>query len=155
MWHDALGVTVKLRPVSATTLSREINATVNNPRGLQMWAASWQEAYADPQQWTSLPFGKESPLNAVNYGQNHSSDFTEQQQTQQALAAADIMPLSPDRFEQYVTANQQLINDVAWIPMFQSEAVYQVQPYIYRYASSYSEGMMQPIQWSYVYVGQH
>lgn len=155
MWHDALGVTVKLRPVSATTLSREINATVNNPRGLQMWAASWQEAYADPQQWTSLPFGKGSPFNAVNYGQNHSSDFTEQQQTQQALAAADIMPLSPDRFEQYVTANQQLINDVAWIPMFQSEAVYQVQPYIYRYASSYSEGMMQPIQWSYVYVGQH
>ena len=154
MWQGVLGIIVKPRPVSASKLSHEISATVTNTRGLQMWASSWQEAYPDPQQWTSLPFGKGSPFNAVNYGQNHSTDFAEQQQTQQVLAAAAMMPSGLSRIEQYNQAAEQLVNDVAWIPMFQGKASYLMQPYVYRYVSSYYSDVIQPEQWSYVYIEQ-
>jgi oligopeptide transport system substrate-binding protein len=155
LWHEAFGVAVKPRAVSAATLNHEISATVNNPNGLQMWAASWQGAYSDPQQWTSLPFGAGSPFNAVNYGQNHASDFAQQQQTQQMLAAADTMSSGPVRLEQYATADLQLANDVAWIPMFQEKAVYQVQPYVFGYMPAYGEGMISLSQWNNVFIGQH
>jgi oligopeptide transport system substrate-binding protein len=155
MWQSVLGIAVKPRAVSATTLNREISATVNNSHGLQMWTASWQEAYPDPQQWTSLLFGKGSPFNAVNYGQNNSPDFAEQQQTQQTLAAADMMPSGPGRIEQYSQAAQQLANDVAWIPVTQGESFELVRPYVYRYIPPYYSSTIQPDQWSYVYIGQH
>lgn len=153
MWHNALGVTVKPRPVSAAELNREINATVNNPRGLQMWAANWQAAYDDPQQWISVPFSKGSPFNAVNYGQNHSPDFAQQQQTQQTLAAADAMLPGGDRIGQYSNAEQQLVNDVAWIPVAQGVLAYLVQPYVKDFAIQYL--WTSPNFWSGIVISQH
>lgn len=156
MWQDVLGVTVKPRKVSEAALNREINATVNNPRGLQMWASSWQAAYPDAQQWTALPFGAGSPFNAVNYGQNHAADAAEQQAVQQELAAAAAMPSGGDRDVQYNSAEQQLVNDVAWIPMSQGAVLYLAQPYVADFVSSdFPYPWTSPNFWSSIYITPH
>mgnify|MGYP001469495656 CR=1 FL=1 len=151
MWRDVLGVTVQPRRVSSAALIRAINATVNNPRGLQMWASSWQAAYADAQQWTSLPFSAGSPFNAVNYGQNHAADAAAQQAVQQALAATDSLLPGSNRDAQYSNAEQQLVNDVAWIPVSQDTVFYLAQPYVENSLSA----MESPIFWSNVFITQH
>jgi len=155
MWRYVLGVTVKPRRVSEAVLNREINTTVNNPRGLQMWASSWQAAYADAQQWTSLPFSAGSPFNAVNYGQNHAANAAAQQAVQQALAAADTMLPGSDRDTQYSSAEQQLVNDVAWIPVSQGAAPYLAQPYVADFVSSdFPYPWTSPNLWSSINIEQ-
>lgn len=142
LWQQTLGITVKAQPVASDAiLAREISATVNNPRGLQLWAASWQGAFSDPQQWLSLPFGENSPFNAVNYGQNASGDASIQQLVQQNLTNADSiqsqmlpfadLPLDQtSRLHFYQNPEQLLINDVAWIPMFQGATPYLFHSYV-------------------------
>ena len=87
MWQQMFGIQVTPRPMS--NLDQAIAATRNNPNGLQLWAADYTPAYTDPQAWLSLPFGQNSPLNTVNFGQNQSNDATRQQLLQANLAEYD------------------------------------------------------------------
>ncbi len=59
------------------------------------------------------------PNNNTNYGQNSTSDAAQQQAVQQQLEAADINPDQNARLQAYMQAEQQLVNDVAWLPMEQ------------------------------------
>jgi peptide/nickel transport system substrate-binding protein/oligopeptide transport system substrate-binding protein len=119
MWQNALGITVKLNDVDRDKLITDIFATNNNPAGLQMWAYGWLADYPDPQDWLTLQFAKGSDNNSMNYGQNRSTNATVQQQTQQAMEQADTEQDPVSRLQQYNKAEQQLINDVAWIPISQ------------------------------------
>ena len=83
------------------------------------WYSGWVADYPDPQDWTTLQFDKGVPNNNINYGQNTSSDAATQQQVQQQLEAADINPDQTARLQAYMQAEQQLVNDVAWLPMEQ------------------------------------
>ncbi|HEX4203223.1 MAG TPA: peptide ABC transporter substrate-binding protein [Ktedonobacteraceae bacterium] len=120
MWKNTLGVTVKINDVDQTTLITARNNSLNNPNGLQMWALYWSADYPDPQDWLTLIFGKDSSKNGFNYGQNHSSAAAEQQANQQLMEEADANPNPAARIKQYNQAEQQLVNDVVWIPRFQN-----------------------------------
>jgi oligopeptide transport system substrate-binding protein len=119
MWQSTLGVSVKADPIDFNKLLTEQTASINNPKGLQFWGIAWIADYPDPQDWTTLQFDKGVPNNYSNYGQNSSSDAAQQQAVQQQLEAADGMPPGPARLAQYNMAEQQLVNDVAWMPMEQ------------------------------------
>jgi oligopeptide transport system substrate-binding protein len=119
MWQSTLGVSIKADPIDFNKLLSEITAATNNPKGLQFWGIAWIADYPDPQDWTTLQFDKGVPNNNSNYGQNNTSDAAQQQQVQQRLEAADGMPPGPTRLAQYNMAEQQLVNDVAWLPMEQ------------------------------------
>jgi len=96
---------------------------------LQMWLWDWIGDYPDPQDWTSLQFGKGAGNNAPNYGQNHSNDAAKQQGIQQLLAQADANTGNPsERIKQYQQAEQQLVDDVAWIPVYQQTVTYGEKP---------------------------
>ncbi len=119
MWKDTLGVNVRIEDIDQSKLLSERSDSVNNPNGLQMWALYWGADYPDPQDWLTLIFGKGSSKNGLNYGQNKTPFAAEQQANQQLMVQADANSDQTSRLQQYNQAEQNLVNDVAWIPRFQ------------------------------------
>jgi oligopeptide transport system substrate-binding protein len=152
MWQSILGIQVRANPVSDSTLQHDISATVNNPRGLQMWAASWQIPYPDPEAIISQAFGAQSPFNAVNYGATNVSDAAAQQIVQVSLAENEANE-NLIRMSNYQAIEQQLANDVAWIPMFQGTTQVLSQPDVYTYGfKNELYTFITPTMWENMYI---
>jgi oligopeptide transport system substrate-binding protein len=154
MWKTVLGIDVKASAIDFNQLVTQVNNSPNNPKGLQMWYIGWIADYPDPQDWTSLQFAKASPNNNVNYGQNSTSDATQQQQAQQQLAQADVTANATQRLQMYNQAEQQLVNDVAWMPFFQQSTPELVKTYVVglKFNAFY---IVPPDAWSNVYIASH
>jgi oligopeptide transport system substrate-binding protein len=151
MWQSTLGVTVKINDVDFSKLLDDIDGALNNPKGLMMWQVDWIADYPDPQDWTTLQFDKGAPNNQINYGQNHSADAAQQQATQQLLEQADVNPDPNARLQQYMQAEQQLVNDVAWLPIYQATSSIVRKPCVVGYVDT--PGLMTPPDdWANVYI---
>jgi oligopeptide transport system substrate-binding protein len=154
MWQTTLGISVKANPEDFNKLLTDSEAALNNPNGLQFWGIAWIADYPDPQDWTTLQFGQGSQYNQINYGQNHSANAAQQQQTQQALAAADVNPDQTSRMQAYNQAEQQLVNDVAWLPMEQV-AVSQVLKAYVRGMVFNPQLLIPPDDWGNIFIATH
>lgn len=157
MWQTRLGVTVKTQPVLFTKEIDLSNATLNNPKGLQMWFFGWIADYPDPQDWLSTFFAKGGADNLNNYGQNTNSYAPEQQAVQQELLAADVDQNNADRLQKYNDAEQKIVNDVGWIPVYQSSENYmqslKLSP---GFKASYGDSLntIYPDDWADIYFTQ-
>jgi oligopeptide transport system substrate-binding protein len=151
MWQQALGITVTIDYVDYTKLQTEIGAATNNAHGLMFWYASWIADYPDAQDWTSLQFARGSQLNTMNYGQNSASDAAQQQAVQQALIQADASTVPAQRQRQYQQAEQQLVNDVAWLPVVQQVASYVQKPCV-QGTTDTPYGVTPPDDWGNVFI---
>lgn len=154
MWQNVLGVTVQTEAIDFDKLLTESEAALNNPHGLQFWGIAWIADYPDAQDWTTLQFDKGAPYNQANYGQNHSTDATQQQTTQQQLEAADVNPDPTSRLAAYNQAEQQLVNDVAWLPMEQVTVNVLLKPYVKGVIFN-AQGLVPPDDWGAVYIATH
>ncbi len=154
MWQNVLGISVKVEPTDFNKLVDQTTAAVNNPKGLQMWAIGWIADYPDPQDWTSLQFCNGCSQNGMNYGQNHTSDASAQQQVQQSLTQADTMPNGTARYSAYNSAEQQLVNDVAWLPMYQSIAIDVLKPFVHGFLFN-AQLLVPPNDWGNIYITTH
>jgi peptide/nickel transport system substrate-binding protein/oligopeptide transport system substrate-binding protein len=154
MWETTLGVHVKANPEDFPRLLQDVGAAQNNPKGLQFWGLAWIADYPDPQDWTTLQFGKGMAANTMNYGQNNTSNAAQQQLVQQELEAADVNPDQHARLQAYMLAEQQLVNDVAWLPMDQVETNMVLKPYVKGLVFN-AQGSIAPDDWSAVYIAAH
>ena len=154
MWQTTLGVNVKANPEDFNKLLTDTEAALNNPNGLQFWGIAWIADYPDPQDWTTLQFGKGSQYNQINYGQNNTANAATQQQTQAALAAADVNQDQTSRMQAYNQAEQQLVNDVAWLPMEQV-AVSQVLKAYVRGMVFNPQLLIPPNDWGNIFIATH
>lgn len=157
MWQTRLGVTVKTQPVLFTKEIDLTNATVNNPNGLQMWFFGWVADYPDPQDWLSTFFAKGGADNLNNYGQNNTSAAAEQQAVQQELLQADVNQNATSRLQQYNDAEQKIVNDVGWIPVYQSSLNYLQSPKLssgFKTAYAGALNLIQPDDWANIYITQ-
>ncbi|MGZ3623518.1 MAG: peptide ABC transporter substrate-binding protein, partial [Ktedonobacteraceae bacterium] len=154
MWQTTLGVNVKANPEDFNKLLTDTEAALNNPNGLQFWGIAWIADYPDPQDWTTLQFGKGSQYNQINYGQNNTANAATQQQTQAALAAADVNQDQTSRMQAYNQAEQQLVNDVAWLPMEQV-AVSQVLKAYVRGIVFNPQLLIPPNDWGNIFIATH
>lgn len=161
-WQTTLGVTIKTQAMDFNTEISQINqttcATPTTPtkclnKGLQMWWTGWIADYPDPQDWTTLQFGQGSANDNMNYGQNFSSDITQQQAVQQQLAKADA-DLGSDRMSLYNKAEEQLVNDVAWCSLYQAGVVEVVKKYIQGVVIN-AQDLTPPDDWANIYVTVH
>lgn len=123
-WKNVLHMTVTPQALDYNTLLDKVTASVNNGNGLQLWGLSWVGQYADPHEWLTQQFGKGAVYNAMNYGENMGHTATQQQTTQQQLETADATMDANARIQLYQQAEQQLVNDVAWIPLEQMTATF-------------------------------
>lgn len=153
-WQRVLGVTVTADPVDSNTLLDQVSAATGNSQGLQMWGLSWVSEYPDPQDWLSRQFASGSVFNNMNYGQNTSSDVAQQQLTQKQLLSADGNFQSNARLQTYQQAEQQLVNDVAWLPIEQVTSVFLRQPYVTGIVDN-GIGIIPPNDWANIYILQH
>jgi peptide/nickel transport system substrate-binding protein/oligopeptide transport system substrate-binding protein len=154
MWRKVLGVTVTAHPVDYNTLLADVTAATNNPQGLQMWGLAWVGEYPDPQDWLTRQFDAGVPNNNMNYGQNYSNDAARQQSTQRLLETADANFQSQPRIQAYQNAEQQLVNDVAWLPMEQVTQVYLLKPYVIGMSAN-PQGQIPPDDWARIFIAQH
>ncbi|GHO80961.1 ABC transporter substrate-binding protein [Ktedonobacter sp. SOSP1-85] len=151
MWQKNLGVTVKIQDEDFNKLLDDRNSTVNNPKGMQMWALDWSSDYPDPQDWLTLIFDKGSPKNAFNYGQNSTPLATEQQANQLLMEQADVNADQQARLKQYNQAEQALIDDVAWIPVYQSISTLVRKPCVIGVVDN-AQGFTPPDDWTNIYI---
>jgi oligopeptide transport system substrate-binding protein len=154
MWQTTLGVSVKTNPEDFNKLLTDSEAALNNPNGLQFWAIGWIADYPDPQDWTSLQFGKGQQYNQINYGQNNSANAAQQQQVQQALDAADVNPDQNARLQAYMQAEQQLVNDVAWLSWAQVAFSQVLKPYVKGIVFN-ALLLYPPNDWGNIYITTH
>lgn len=154
MWQKVLGVTVTANPVDSSTLLDQVSAATGNAQGAQMWGLSWVAEYPDPQDWLSRQFGNGSVFNNMNYGQNTSSDVARQLDTQTQLTTADTMAPGSARLQAYQKAEQQLVNDVAWLPIAQVNSIFLRKPYVTGMVDN-GLGIIPPNDWAKIYILQH
>jgi len=154
MWQTVLGVSVKLDAIDFNKLLTETEAALNNPRGLQFWGIAWIADYPDPQDWTTLQFDKGANYNQMNYGQNSTSDAVQQQAVQKQLEAADVNADQTSRLQVYNRAEQQLVNDVAWMPMTQVTLNVLLKPYVKGVVFN-PQGLTPPDDWGAIYIAAH
>ncbi len=88
--------------------------------------------------------------NNMNYGQNVGANAARQQATQQALENADANFQANARVQSYQQAEQQLVNDVAWIPMEQITSNFLRSPYIVGMVDN-AQGLVPPDDWAKIY----
>ncbi len=153
MWQQVLGVRVTPAPVDYNTLLDRVTAATNNPNGLQFWGLAWVGEYPDAQDWLTLQFDKASPNNNMNYGQNTSSDAARQQLTQQQLETADATMQQSTRSQTYAQAEQQLVNDVAWLPLYQVTTTFLRSPNVVGIVDN-AQGIIPPDDWANIYIVQ-
>jgi peptide/nickel transport system substrate-binding protein/oligopeptide transport system substrate-binding protein len=154
MWQKVLGVTVTPDPLDYNTLLTQVTLATGNANGLQMWGLTWVAEYPDPQDWLTRQFDRGVPNNNANYGQNTSSDVAQQQQTQQQLENADSNSNQDARYKAYQQAEQQLVNDVAWMPMEQVTTTFLRQPTVVGIVDN-PMNIVPPNDWANIYIGQY
>lgn len=152
MWQNTLGVNVKVDDVDFNKLLDEMSAATNNPKGLQMWDIDWGADYPDPQDWLTLMFDKNAQNNNSNYGQNTSSDAAIQQKMQTLMEQADVNQNPVQRMQQYNQVEQQLVNDVAWLPYDQMTSSFAIKPCLAGVVSTNAVGTTPPMSWSHIYM---
>ncbi len=150
MWQNALGIGVKIDDIDFNKELDETSAATNNPKGIQMWWIGWIADYPDPQDWLTLQFDNGSSQNNMNYGQNKSSTATAQQQNQKLMEQADANLDNASRMQQYNQAEQQAVNDVAWLPVYQ-QAIYRVVKPCVVGVPSNVEDLVPPNDWGSIY----
>lgn len=153
MWQQNLGITVKSDVTTYAKLITLEDATVNNPKGLQIWISGWLADYPDPQDWLTTFFDKGSGYNQMNYGQNQSTAATAQQAVQKQLEQADVNQDQTSRMQQYNDAEQKIINDVGWIPIYQNEILVMQTTKLKGFDFN-ALSITAPDDWSKIYISQ-
>ena len=87
----------------------------------------------------------------MNYGQNTSTDAAQQQTLQARMEKADILQDQNQRFKEYNAIEQQLVNDVAWIPMEQLPAAGLRKPCVQGVHHT-AMGIIPPDEWAKIYI---
>ncbi|MDD5037990.1 MAG: peptide ABC transporter substrate-binding protein [Dehalococcoidales bacterium] len=106
MWRDTLGITVDVQQVEWATFVKDLHAY-----RLQMFSVGWVADYADPQDFLDLLFHSQSVNNEVRYN-NPEVD--------RLLEAARIETDETTRFSLYRQAEETIVSDAPWIPLWHS-----------------------------------
>ncbi len=156
-WQDVLGITVKDADIDINTLFR--NTYSGDKNTLQFFAGpAWGADYPDPQDWTTLLFSKDSPENGMHFGTNNSPENAAQSKLQEDMLAADVMPVDTDqhkadRLKAYQRIEQELVNQVAWLPTEQQLAYGLLKPCV-QGTPQPATGIVSPDEWSKIYISQ-
>ncbi|QBD83419.1 peptide ABC transporter substrate-binding protein [Ktedonosporobacter rubrisoli] len=152
MWQSVLGVKVSIDDVDFNKLLNDSLAAMNNPKGLALWRLDWGADYPDPQDWLTLQFDKGSLDNDINYGQNNAANVAQQVANQQLMEKADGNANNEERMQQYHQAEQQLVNDVAWLPIYQEQSSIVYKPCLVGLPANYGGSSIDPFDWGHIHI---
>lgn len=141
-WSQVLGLNVKA--VGSNTDFNTYVGYIEN-HDYQAWSLSWIADYPDPQDWTSIQFADGAPYNASNMS---SGDLDK------LMAAADVDQNSNDRMAKYNQIEQDVVNQVPWIPYAQGKAFWRQRSWVHGFGLN-SLLSMTDVNWPNVYITQH
>ncbi len=105
MWEQELGVQVDVQQVEWSSFLEDLDTNK-----LQVFAGlSWQADYPDPHSFLDVLFYSKSPLNHGSYENANVDRLLEQARTEQ-----DVQ----ERIGLYNSAEQIIVDDAAWIPLW-------------------------------------
>ena len=107
-WRIELGIDVEIRQTDFATFLAEQDAGE-----LQMFNAGWIMDYPDPEDILDLKFHSASQLNDLGYGNPQVDALLEEARTEQD---------SELRLQLYRDAEQLIIDDAAWLPLYFSQS---------------------------------
>ena len=137
-WKKAMpGWPISIRSVDPTAMLQQLSN-----RQLQLWLFNWLGDYPDPQDWLSLQFlpGSDNNIGSV---------MVDQANTLMLKADAEEDPLQ--RIRDYNAAEQLLVVDIAWIPLYQTKAWWQTQSRVRNYSIA-SFGLTPLDVWTSVFI---
>jgi oligopeptide transport system substrate-binding protein len=123
MWRTELGVEAEIQQVEWATYLQDLN----RERLQAFGGLGWEADYPDPQDFLDILFHSESPGNHGNYDNAEVDDLVER-----ARIEADPQL----RVDLYQQAEQAIISDAAWLPLwFDTESKALIKPHVenYRY----------------------
>lgn len=106
MWRDTLGITVEVQQVEWATFLKDLHAY-----RLQMFSVGWVADYPDPQDFLDLLFHSQSVNNEVRYSNPDVDRLLEAARTENNEAT---------RFGLYQQAEEIIVNEAPWIPLWHS-----------------------------------
>ena len=140
-WKQALpGWQISVTTADLNTLFDRLAA-----RQSQFWLLDWFADYPDPQDWLSLQFLTGSANNSGSVSLDEANTL---------LQRADAEQDSVQRMKDYNAAEQLLVSQVAWIPLYQSKVWWETPTYV----SGFSIGVMAqtpPDVWQGAFILKH
>ena len=119
MWHDNLGVDVQIQQAESATFFQDIDQG-----RYQMFLLAWIMDYPDEEDILNIHFDSASPNN---------NTFYKNTQVDQLLRQALLEPDPQRRIQEYQQAEQIILNDVPWLPLFFGEYNVLIKPYVQNY----------------------
>ncbi len=116
MYKETLGVEVEVQVVDWGVFLKGLDA-----QKYQMYSLGWIADYPDPQNFLDLLFHSTSAYNHGAYSNPDVDLLVEQARTERDMEK---------RLSLYRQAEELLVNDVAWIPLYHSVGYYLVKPYV-------------------------
>ncbi len=156
-WYNVLGIAVRDTDIDINTLFT--NTYSGDKNTLQFFSGpGWGADYPDPQDWTTLQFSKDSSLNGMHFGTNNSPENAIQAKLQDDMQKADVMPIDNDqhkvgRLKAYQSIEQELVNQVAWLPT-QQQLFYGLRKPCVQGTPQPATGIIPPDEWSKIYISR-
>ena len=121
MWKQVLGIQVDIEQVEWATYLEDLDR-----QKFQAFAGlGWQADYPDPQDFLDILFHTDSSINHGAYSNLEVDDILERARVEQDVAA---------RVELYHQAEELIINDAAWVPLwFTGDRYVLIKPHVKGY----------------------
>jgi oligopeptide transport system substrate-binding protein len=119
MWRENLGVEVTIELSESATFFQDVDSG-----NLQLWTLGWIMDYPDPENLIDLHFFSESRQNSTFYSNTEVDALIQQARTEQDQEA---------RLQLYQQAEEIIISESPWIPLFYGVDHFVVKPYVSGY----------------------
>jgi oligopeptide transport system substrate-binding protein len=119
MWRDNLGVDVEIQQAETATFFQDVDQG-----RYQMFLLAWIMDYPDEENLLNIHFDSESPNN---------NTFYDNPDVDQLLRQALTEPDRTRRTELYQQAEQQILDDAPWFPLYFGRFHALVKPYVQNY----------------------
>ena len=118
MIKQTFGIEVAIQQMEFATFLQELN---KRPTTFQMYSIGWIADYPDPQDFLEILFHGNSLDNHMGYNNPEVNRLLDQ---------AAVEPDQKKRFDLYAQAEQIIVTDAGWIPLFVGEDYWLTKPYV-------------------------
>lgn len=122
MWEQNLGITVQVEQEDFGLLQSDLQ-----DKNFDMFSIGWIADYPDPQNFLEIKFHSGSSNNDTGYSNPEVDDLIDQ-------AAGDVD--AQERLDLYQQAEQLIVNDQPWIPLFYGTSSILVKPNVKGYEAA-------------------
>jgi len=119
MWQDNLGVTIEIEQEDFGLFLRDLDDGT-----FDMFSLGWIADYPDPQNFLDIKFHSDSANNETGYSNSKVDDLLEQARTEKDEAK---------RLDLYQQAEELIVEDSSWVPLYHGTNSYLVKPYVEGY----------------------